>query len=168
MQTNVEGINCDKCREGTFGLAEDNTEGCVECFCSGVTSQCEHGRSYQTEEIPMDVFDHSFTLTDSAGAERLRGDDFNYNYEVNQICYDYPAPNNGRSERLFWSLPRVFTGDKVLSYGGHLTFTRQNNEESYHLDDEDVIIRGNGLEIHWSAAQNGYAGVQQDRDSIVS
>lgn len=65
VQTNVEGRNCDRCRPGTFSLFAKHIEGCLECFCSGVTDTCQQANLYRTQ-IPMQVVDsaHGFTLTD--------------------------------------------------------------------------------------------------------
>ena len=34
-KVNVEGIGCDRCHQGTFGLEESNPLGCTPCWCSG-------------------------------------------------------------------------------------------------------------------------------------
>lgn len=66
-KTNVEGPNCDRCREGTFGLNGSVAEGCQSCFCSGVVSDCRESNLYITQ-IPIQILDddsHGITLTDS-------------------------------------------------------------------------------------------------------
>lgn len=40
LQSNVVGSQCDECKSGSFHLMEDNPEGCLQCFCMGVTKQC--------------------------------------------------------------------------------------------------------------------------------
>lgn len=35
------GEECDQCKPGFFALHEDNPEGCIECFCSGLSTECE-------------------------------------------------------------------------------------------------------------------------------
>lgn len=37
---NVEGDSCDRCRPGSFGLDANNPNGCLSCYCSGVSSDC--------------------------------------------------------------------------------------------------------------------------------
>lgn len=34
------GDKCDRCLEGTFGLAKENPSGCTACFCFGRSAQC--------------------------------------------------------------------------------------------------------------------------------
>lgn len=40
LQNNVAGDFCDECKAGFFHLSEANPEGCLRCFCMGVSSQC--------------------------------------------------------------------------------------------------------------------------------
>lgn len=40
VQNNVAGALCDECKAGFFHLSEANPEGCLRCFCMGVTKQC--------------------------------------------------------------------------------------------------------------------------------
>jgi len=63
---NVEGPTCNQCRPSTYGLRAENIDGCIECYCSGVTDQCHESTLY-VQQIPVWVYDsqHGFTLTDS-------------------------------------------------------------------------------------------------------
>ena len=45
-KANVEGRNCDRCRQGTYGLQEMNPLGCNSCWCSGVTTECSAASMY--------------------------------------------------------------------------------------------------------------------------
>lgn len=40
LQNNVAGALCDECKAGFFHLSEANPDGCLRCFCMGVTKQC--------------------------------------------------------------------------------------------------------------------------------
>ena len=41
---NVEGVQCDKCKNGTFNLHSDNIHGCSKCFCNGLTDDCRSAK----------------------------------------------------------------------------------------------------------------------------
>ncbi|XP_015437459.1 PREDICTED: basement membrane-specific heparan sulfate proteoglycan core protein [Dufourea novaeangliae] len=146
---NVEGPECNRCRPSTFGLSAENPDGCSECYCSGVTNQC-HESSLYVQQIPVWVYDsqHGFTLTDPTRREVI-DDGFELNIAMNEIGYRYP---DSRGRRLFWSLPAVFTGNKVKSYGGNLTLTQQitayPGAQSYK--DQDIILIGNGITLFWT------------------
>ncbi|XP_034185293.1 terribly reduced optic lobes isoform X7 [Osmia lignaria lignaria] len=146
---NVEGPQCNRCRPSTFGLSSYNPDGCTECYCSGVTNQC-HESSLYVQQIPVWVYDnqHGFTLTDSTRQEII-DDGFELNFAMNEIGYRYP---DSRGRRLFWSLPAIFTGNKVKSYGGNLTLTQHitayPGAQSYK--DQDIILIGNGITLFWT------------------
>lgn len=76
-------------------------------------------------------------------------DGFELNVAMNEIGYRYP---DSRSRRLFWSLPSVFTGNKVKSYGGNLTLTQHitayPGAQSYK--DQDILLIGNGITLFWT------------------
>lgn len=71
---------------------------------------------------------------------------------MNEIGYRYP---DSRSTRLFWSLPSVFTGNRVKSYGGNLTLTQHitayPGAQSYK--DQDILLIGNGITLFWTNPQ---------------
>ncbi|XP_060879809.1 basement membrane-specific heparan sulfate proteoglycan core protein isoform X8 [Metopolophium dirhodum] len=143
-KTNVEGPRCDRCRPGTFDLSENHVEGCLECFCSGVSQNCYPSNLFVTQ-IPMQLFgqSHGFTLTDST-RNRFIKSGFSTDVSRNEIGYDY-TPNRG--EQLFWSLPSSFTGNKVTSYGGFLNWTQRYTTfpGSTIRDDTDIILVGSGI-----------------------
>ncbi|XP_029344965.1 basement membrane-specific heparan sulfate proteoglycan core protein isoform X9 [Acyrthosiphon pisum] len=143
-KTNVEGPRCDRCRPGTFDLSENHVEGCLECFCSGVSQNCYPSNLFVTQ-IPMQLFgqSHGFTLTDST-RNRFIKSGFSTDVSKNEIGYDY-TPNRG--EQLFWSLPSSFTGNKITSYGGFLNWTQRYTTfpGSTIRDDTDIILVGSGI-----------------------
>ncbi|XP_071874844.1 terribly reduced optic lobes isoform X23 [Bombus fervidus] len=147
---NVEGRQCNRCRPSTFGLSAENPDGCSECYCSGLTDQC-HESSLYVQQIPMWVYDnqHGFTLTDSTRQEIIDHRDFELNLATNEIGYRYP---DSRRRSLLWSLPPIFTGNKVKSYGGSLTLTQHitaiPGAQSYK--DQDIILIGNGITLFWT------------------
>ncbi|XP_072758588.1 basement membrane-specific heparan sulfate proteoglycan core protein isoform X16 [Anoplolepis gracilipes] len=146
---NVEGPECNRCRPSTYGLRAENIDGCIECYCSGVTDQCHESTLY-IQQIPMWVYDshHGFTLTDSTRRDII-DDGFELNVAMNEIGYRYP---DSRSRRLFWSLPSVFTGNKVKSYGGNLTLTQHitANPGAQSYKDQDILLIGNGITLFWT------------------
>ena len=39
-QANVGGLQCSDCAEGTFYNAATQRDGCLECICMGITTDC--------------------------------------------------------------------------------------------------------------------------------
>nr|CAH7733355.1 unnamed protein product [Callosobruchus chinensis] len=148
-KTNVEGNNCDRCRSGTFGLSMNNIDGCEMCFCFGEATQCSESNLY-IEQIPIQILpeNHGFTITDQLFGRRV-STNFSMDMFRNEISYPVPP---GTRDTLYWSLPSIFTGNKVKSYGGQLEFVQRYTQ--YHsgryIPNKDVIINGNGKTIYWS------------------
>ncbi|CAJ0568074.1 unnamed protein product, partial [Mesorhabditis spiculigera] len=46
----VTGPRCDQCQPGSFHLSEKAPQGCIKCFCFGVTNQCQSSSLYRTKE----------------------------------------------------------------------------------------------------------------------
>lgn len=44
---NVEGPTCSSCKPGNFHLSSANKDGCLSCFCMGVTQQCFSSAHYR-------------------------------------------------------------------------------------------------------------------------
>ena len=64
-QVNCEEARCDRCRYGTFSLSEENPQGCISGYFSGVTRQCSSAANlFRCVQITMQVIDsqHRFTL----------------------------------------------------------------------------------------------------------
>ncbi|KAI3386972.1 hypothetical protein SNEBB_003480 [Seison nebaliae] len=47
---NTEGMYCSRCKEGTFLLDSLNPKGCQECYCSGVSNNCEVAAVYRSDK----------------------------------------------------------------------------------------------------------------------
>lgn len=143
---NVDGIRCDQCREGTFGLSEINPYGCSECFCSGTTRSCSTG-SYSRDEIPLDFYDEEeirrkFAITDREGRNSLPNN-FEFTFESNEI----KSVIDDDSHVYYWNLPDRLRGNMVLAYGGSIKLTQRTDGDGSYFPDQDVIIRGNSITL---------------------
>ncbi|XP_030745032.1 basement membrane-specific heparan sulfate proteoglycan core protein isoform X3 [Sitophilus oryzae] len=147
-KSNVEGRNCDRCKNGTFGLSEENIEGCEFCFCSGESSECTESRSY-IEQIPVQIVEnHGFILTDQYFRKRIESD-FKTSLALNEIGYNFPP---SQRDTLYWSLPSTFTGNQIKSYGGKLEYMQRYIDlpDAKYTRDKDIIIKGNNIVISWT------------------
>uniref|UniRef100_A0A1I7UX63 Basement membrane proteoglycan n=1 Tax=Caenorhabditis tropicalis TaxID=1561998 RepID=A0A1I7UX63_9PELO len=48
-KSQVTGPNCDQCKPGAFHLSEKSPEGCLKCFCFGVSNDCRSSGYYRTK-----------------------------------------------------------------------------------------------------------------------
>jgi len=137
------GKKCASCSRGFFGLSESNNDGCTQCFCFGRSRDCQQS-PYSWTQLAMP---RRRQLTISRGDSNLKsengyiiipGDNHDAVIGVSKL-FDVP---------IYWQLPEMFLGDKVLSYNGYLRFGIQSNGnkmfpehvlDSYPL----VFIQGN-------------------------
>lgn len=97
---------------------------------------------------------HGFTLTDSFRTTTIR--EITVDPRAGELVYSFLS-NSPRRERLFWSLPPKFTGNRIGSYGGKLKATRRYYVRSGTLsnpsEDIDVILIGkNGVSLFYAGS----------------
>uniref|UniRef100_A0A8C9WAM4 Heparan sulfate proteoglycan 2 n=1 Tax=Scleropages formosus TaxID=113540 RepID=A0A8C9WAM4_SCLFO len=142
LQSNVVGALCDECQIGSFHLTEDNPEGCMQCFCMGITKQC--ASSTWSRDQVRGVNGQLFTLSNGASTRTInQGIIQKGGSEVAFRSFsDIP------SDIYYWVLPESFRGDKVTAYGGELRYTvrYEPRQRSLVIDERpDVVLQGNGI-----------------------
>ncbi|XP_036888871.1 basement membrane-specific heparan sulfate proteoglycan core protein isoform X7 [Sturnira hondurensis] len=164
----VEGLTCSRCRPHHFYLSISNPDGCLPCFCMGITQQCASS-SYtrhliSTRFAPGDF--QGFALVNPQRNSRLTG-----GFTVE------PVPEGARlsfgnfaqlgHESFYWQLPETYEGDKVAAYGGKLRYTLSytSGAQSSPLSDPDVQITGNNIML--VASQPALQGPERKRYEIV-
>ncbi|XP_040902816.1 basement membrane-specific heparan sulfate proteoglycan core protein isoform X8 [Toxotes jaculatrix] len=165
---NVEGPSCSSCKLGAFHLSQENKDGCLSCFCMGVTQQCSSSNYYR--DLVSSVFSpgnfQGFALVNRQRTNRIStGFTVEVSTEGTQLSYsnfDYLG-----QEPHYWQLPGVYQGDKVGSYGGKLKYTISYvaGPRGTLLDDADVQIIGNDITLvarqPWQRRQQGSRETQQ-------
>jgi len=145
---NVEGRNCDRCKPGSFGMSMVNDDGCLRCYCSEVTDECNEARLYwSTLRMPIYDENHGFSLTDRRQTLNKEGD-LQFLSASSELKYQY---GGGDRRVYYWSLPYQFLGNKIGSYGGNMTVLQQfttRSERGTPLIESDVIMSGNGVSLH--------------------
>ncbi|KPP76122.1 basement membrane-specific heparan sulfate proteoglycan core protein-like, partial [Scleropages formosus] len=141
--SNVVGALCDECQIGSFHLTEDNPEGCMQCFCMGITKQCASS-TWSRDQIRGGVNGQLFTLSNGASTRTInQGIIQKGGSEVAFRSFsDIP------SDIYYWVLPESFRGDKVTAYGGELRYTvrYEPRQRSLVIDERpDVVLQGNGI-----------------------
>ncbi|XP_026010202.1 basement membrane-specific heparan sulfate proteoglycan core protein isoform X4 [Astatotilapia calliptera] len=142
-KNNVAGALCDECKPGFFHLSGSNAEGCLQCFCMGVTKQCSSS-TWNREQVRGGVNGQLFSLSNSANTNTItegisqRGS--------SEVVYRFfsSLPN----DIYYWVLPENFRGDKVTAYGGELRYTVSFEpfQRSLVIDGQpDVVLQGNGI-----------------------
>lgn len=135
---NVYGPRCDRCTDGTFALLADNPKGCTNCYCFGATKQC-YSSLFNYRSI-RNMSEWSLNRP-NVRFDRREGRLTMF------INYDNTDPSP-----IYWSAPRPYLGNKILAYGGNLTFrlsytSSLNNYDQMINKHPLVILRGRDLSI---------------------
>ncbi|XP_069938272.1 basement membrane-specific heparan sulfate proteoglycan core protein isoform X44 [Cherax quadricarinatus] len=165
----VHGESCDTCRPGFFHLSSANQYGCLQCWCSDVSSNCFSSNYYRTQ-LPMQLLtDHGFTFSNRLQTNVIR-DRFSINVANNEISFADFA-NLRDSETYYWSLPQMFTGNRLPSYGGNLTITQryQAHPAGNTYADPDIIIRSSGgREFIWMMSRPLQQNIEQTYSVVLT
>uniref|UniRef100_A0A8C5PW47 Laminin subunit alpha 2 n=1 Tax=Leptobrachium leishanense TaxID=445787 RepID=A0A8C5PW47_9ANUR len=159
---NVDGVFCDSCKPGNFGLHVGNPVGCSSCYCFGLTNQCTEAdgliRMWQTVKPDQTVLE----LVDFTHQHRTtRGVIFQHP-EI--VAYIDQVKQDLHSEPFYWKLPEQFEGRKLTAYGGKLKYAiyfEARDETGPSTYEPQVIIRGGPqtnhriIIRHMAAPQNG-------------
>ncbi|XP_041425839.1 basement membrane-specific heparan sulfate proteoglycan core protein isoform X10 [Xenopus laevis] len=147
---NVEGSSCGTCRPQYFHLSTENPEGCLPCFCMGVTQQCSsstyHRELISTPFLPGNF--QNFALINRQHSSRITSG-FTVEMSTHGPQLTHGSFDQLGQESYYWQLPEGYQGDKVASYGGKLRYTLTYNAgvRGSALPDADVQITGNDITL---------------------
>ncbi|XP_059556277.1 laminin subunit alpha-2 isoform X2 [Myotis daubentonii] len=142
-KVNVEGVHCDRCQLGTFGLDAKNPLGCSSCYCFGATTQCSEAKglirawvSLEPEQTILPLVDEALQHTTTKG---IAFQDPEIVARMDLVSQDL------RLEPFYWKLPEQFEGKKLMAYGGKLKYAiyfEAREETGISTYKPQVIIRG--------------------------
>uniref|UniRef100_A0A665TLL1 Laminin, alpha 1 n=1 Tax=Echeneis naucrates TaxID=173247 RepID=A0A665TLL1_ECHNA len=142
-KTGVSGQRCEECVSGWFGLSSVNPDGCSQCFCSGLSQDCEEGGGLTRVPITLD---HHPALLSLVSQLNLQGIVSGVYQQGGDMLLDTRQLNISRlAGPLYWRLPPQFEGSQLLSYGGLLSYiTTFYAEDSLGLSNQEpqVLMRG--------------------------
>ncbi|XP_037698911.1 laminin subunit alpha-2 isoform X2 [Choloepus didactylus] len=147
-KVNVEGVHCDRCRPGKFGLEAKNPLGCSSCYCFGATTQCSEAKGLIRTRVTLTPQQTILSLVD----EMLQ------HTTTKGIAFQHPeivahmdlVRQDLHLEPFYWKLPEQFEGKKLMAYGGKLKYAiyfEAREETGFSTYNPQVIIRG-GIPSH--------------------
>uniref|UniRef100_H0W6G2 Basement membrane-specific heparan sulfate proteoglycan core protein n=1 Tax=Cavia porcellus TaxID=10141 RepID=H0W6G2_CAVPO len=145
-KNNVVGRLCNECAEGSFHLSTRNPDGCLKCFCMGVSRQCTSSSWSRAQVLGASEEPTQFSLTNAAGTHTT-SEGISLSSSGELVFSSFHSLLAGP---YFWNLPAPFRGDKVTSYGGELRFTvtQQPQPSSEPLRGQPlVVLQGNGITL---------------------
>ncbi|XP_068154728.1 basement membrane-specific heparan sulfate proteoglycan core protein [Drosophila tropicalis] len=120
----VIGEHCDSCAPKSFHLNSFTYTGCIECFCSGLQADCT-STSWFRHQISSSFgrtrAPHGFQLV--RDYTRLNPQTVAFEVSSSAISFSSSSSEHSGSDTLYWSLPALFLGNKLTSYGGRLNYT---------------------------------------------
>uniref|UniRef100_A0AAR2JIR6 Heparan sulfate proteoglycan 2 n=1 Tax=Pygocentrus nattereri TaxID=42514 RepID=A0AAR2JIR6_PYGNA len=149
VPANVAGGLCDECKPGSFHLTAGNPDGCLQCFCMGVTKRCASS-TWTRDQVRGGVNGQLFSLSNGANTRTItEGIGQKGSTEI-----VFRSFNSIPSDIYYWVLPESFRGDKVTAYGGELRYKVRFEHRSHSLvidGQPDVILQGNGIFLEHSS-----------------
>uniref|UniRef100_A0A915J8X4 Uncharacterized protein n=1 Tax=Romanomermis culicivorax TaxID=13658 RepID=A0A915J8X4_ROMCU len=130
----VTGPTCTQCKAQSYYLTAHHPSGCIPCFCSGVTKECESSNFFKSQIV--------LSTSNSSIVDIRPTVDGNRRLSVQDL-----ESSNGRA--LYLELPRQFLGNKITSYGGFLKVGFQCSGDGSADRHTNIIIRGNDISLHF-------------------
>ncbi|GFO45203.1 basement membrane-specific heparan sulfate proteoglycan core protein, partial [Plakobranchus ocellatus] len=143
-KTNVQGRLCNQCEPDTFYLSESFPDGCISCFCMGVTQTCQSS-TYNRAQVTLSFqFSADGMTMSDIEREQSISQGFVTDFGTRELLFlDFQDP-----AIRYWSLPDKFLGNKLTSYGGNLRLTLRykagNDNSPLPLNEPLVQFGGNG------------------------
>ncbi|MGH0188688.1 UNVERIFIED_CONTAM: hypothetical protein FKN15_031497 [Acipenser sinensis] len=111
-KANVEGLRCDRCKTGTFGLSTLNPLGCSNCYCFGMTTKCTEAKGLIRMWLSLKPDQMVLPLVDKMNQRRT----------TNGVSFQHPeivanvdlVSRDLLSEPFYWKLPEQFQGSMVI------------------------------------------------------
>lgn len=157
------GATCDRCSPGAYHLATGNPQGCLKCFCAGVSNQCASSSWRRTiEQVDFargssDTFEVTTKDLRSPFKPPTRA-------QVFDGALNFNAFDESRGQTLYWKLPAKFLGNKITSYGGQLKYVFRYSGSGTLNGEAEVVLRGNDITLHYS---NRNHRVEADRENTI-
>ncbi|CAI4227289.1 unnamed protein product [Auanema sp. JU1783] len=161
-KTYAQGPNCDQCAANSFYMAPSNPQGCIPCFCSGVTQQCQSSSFSRTNvEVDYRRGDRDqLSLSTSDSRSPFSPQTPGY---VSGSAIEFSSFHEANGQTLYWKMPEKFLGNKVTAYGGTLKFTFRYSGEGNTNRDPHIILRGNDISLQYTHREPTHA----DRDNTI-
>ena len=125
-----------------------------ECHCSGVTQECDQVPMFWSQvSASPSVNSPEFSITDRDPTTWLGDNRPWYDTDSGALTYNYLP---GDQTIFFWSLPKIFKGDKLNSYGGNVTLdqTRITSGRGEPIKSSTAILTGNRFTLHYIRDQD--------------
>uniref|UniRef100_A0AAY4BZ23 Laminin subunit alpha 2 n=1 Tax=Denticeps clupeoides TaxID=299321 RepID=A0AAY4BZ23_9TELE len=120
-KANVEGLKCDKCRVGMFGLSSRNPLGCSQCYCFGMSSACTEAQGLIRMWVSLTLRPEQ-TVLKLVDKSNQKETTYGVSFQHPEIIASAELVAQELSEPYYWRLPEQFQGSMITAYGGKLKY----------------------------------------------
>ncbi|XP_076245323.1 wing blister [Calliopsis andreniformis] len=148
-KANVAGEFCNKCKPGYFALTKDNLDGCLSCYCFGVSDRCSTARLSYSSISSLE----NWLVTDMNASRAvipiLDTDNGWLTVAAFEVEYDSP----------FWLAPPIYCGNRLSSYGSNITYSvswvvmRGDTSGKPTTGPNVILVGNNGMRIAYGEEQ---------------
>ncbi|CAN9507937.1 unnamed protein product [Ophioblennius macclurei] len=141
-KANVEGDNCDRCKQNTFGLSVRNPLGCSKCYCYGLTPFCTDAPGLIRMRLLLKPEQTTLPLVDKSNTVETR---IGVSFQHPEILAHAELVTSALTEPYYWKLPEQFRGSMITAYGGKLKYAvyyEARDETGPSSYEPQVIIKG--------------------------
>ncbi|XP_008566936.1 PREDICTED: laminin subunit alpha-2 [Galeopterus variegatus] len=142
-KVHVEGVRCDRCRPGQFGLDANNPLGCSPCYCFGAATRCSEAKGLIRRRVTLKAEQTVLPLVDEALQHTTTKGILFQHPEI--VAHMDRVRQDLHLEPFYWKLPEQFEGKKLMAYGGKLKYAiyfEAREETGFSTYNPQVIIRG--------------------------
>ncbi|CAF1607632.1 unnamed protein product [Rotaria magnacalcarata] len=152
---NVEGDRCDQCKRNHFYLNPTTPNGCLPCFCSGVSTDCTSS-DWRRQSVPLAMSNWNVVPKNFATDLYEARDRIQQRNGGREIALDQSSLGRPATEVLYWKAPKEALGNVVTLYDGNIDvhFTNDGNDNEAPSNDEFLWLRGNNIDIVHKLPQN--------------
>ncbi|CAF0890629.1 unnamed protein product, partial [Didymodactylos carnosus] len=142
---NVEGDRCDQCKRNNFYLNPQTPNGCLPCFCSGVSNDCV-GSDWRRrpQQLPLTNWN---VVPRNFGTDRWEGKNNIQTRQNGELALNLQTTGRPAGDVLYWSAPRQALGDLVTLYDGNIVVHFTNDGTGALNRDEFIWMRGNNIDL---------------------
>eukprot|EP00095_Tigriopus_kingsejongensis_P006097 maker-scaffold691_size110934-snap-gene-0.29 protein:Tk06097 transcript:maker-scaffold691_size110934-snap-gene-0.29-mRNA-1 annotation:"laminin subunit alpha-1-like" len=140
---NVQGERCDQCKPGYYALHEANVKGCLQCFCYGITSECE------AAEFGVELIQHTegWVATDLRGTQHV--EPF---WSTMTSGVTIAEEEMHDVDTYYWEAPEAYIGNKLIGYGQNVRIVTswhrgRGDTSGYFTKGPDLVLQGAGMLI---------------------
>jgi len=145
---NVEGDRCNQCKASHFYLNPNTPNGCLPCFCSGVSSDCS-ATSWRRQATALPLSNWNVVPKNFATDRYEAGNKIKQRDNGRELVLDQSSLGRPAGDVLYWKAPKSALGDVVTLYDGNIDIYFANDADAREpaSQDEFIWLRGNNIDL---------------------